>query len=338
MSNHDRAAALRARRDQRNAPDNLQPAAQHTSERPADLVVTSDMIPAPVQVEATGDLSHNEIHDLAVCENAVENLTTATWLAGKALQAICNRKLYRRTHTTFGAYVEERWEISERAAYQMMEEWPLAERLAQSLGKPATASHTRALLPVATRFGLAAAAGLYQQLRARAANENLRLTATITTQVVKAVLKTAGRQAGETQFKEAAQQLMAAQVLPLAAPNAAPTHRALPALAHSPAPALQNFADNHSQVTPPDTGANEAGTQNGAGPKPGSEGTGSKGAYDAVDVLRSILNRVIAIEEDLAKDVRVDPANHKEADCLRQDIVQRLTFATLSLQMSDLHS
>ncbi|MFC9246584.1 hypothetical protein ACFT7S_22115 [Streptomyces sp. NPDC057136] len=250
MSNHDRAAALRARREERNNSGNRQPATLHTSERPADLVITSDMIPAPVDVEATGDLSHEEIHDLAVCEGAVESLATATWLAGKALQAICKRRLYRRTHATFGTYVEERWEISERAAYQMMEEWPLAGHLAQALGRPATASHTRALLPVATRFGLDAAADLYQQLRDRSADENLRLTAAITGQVAKAILKNAGRQADETQFKEATQQLMATKILP---PPTAP--RPSHTLTTAPQPAAmaadpQNFAENPARTTP----------------------------------------------------------------------------------------
>ncbi|MEY9871124.1 hypothetical protein ABH931_000589 [Streptacidiphilus sp. MAP12-33] len=167
----DRTAALRARgQEQQNPPVGRQPMVRPTG-RPADLVVTSDMIPAPVEVQATGQLSPDEVDSLGTCERAVENLATATWLAGKALQAIRDGKLYRETHGTFEDYVTERWEIGERTAYQMIEEWPLAERLNHALGKPATASHARALLPVVARFGtdgLNAAAGLYEELRDRA--------------------------------------------------------------------------------------------------------------------------------------------------------------------------
>jgi hypothetical protein len=187
--------------------------------RPADLVITSDMIPTPVQVQATGQLTADEADALGTCERAVENLGTATWLAGKALQTIRDGKLYRQTHRTFEDYITERWEISERAAYLMIEEWALAERLNQALGKPATASHIRALLPVVARFGtdgLDAATGLYEELRDRAQTEGVRVTATLTGQVVKAVLKSAPKQTEATEFRAAARQLMEADSLPLA--------------------------------------------------------------------------------------------------------------------------
>jgi hypothetical protein len=120
MANNDRTAALRARRAQEHsAPATRQPAPNQTTTRPADLVITTDMIPSPALVEASGELTHEEIHQLGVCERAVENLATATWLAGKALQTIRDRKLYRQTHTRFDDYVTERWEIGERTAYQM---------------------------------------------------------------------------------------------------------------------------------------------------------------------------------------------------------------------------
>jgi hypothetical protein len=49
-------------------------------------------------------------------------------------------------------YITGRWEIGERTAHQMIEEWPLAERLNQALGRPHSAA------------GLDAAAGLYEPL------------------------------------------------------------------------------------------------------------------------------------------------------------------------------
>ena len=240
--NTDRTAALRARsQEQQNLPAGRQ-AAVHPTARPADLVITSDMIPAPVEVEATGQLTADEVDSLGTCERAVENLGTATWLAGKALQTIRDGKLYRQTHRTFEDYISERWEISERNAYLMIEEWALAERLNQVLGKPATASHIRALLPVVARFGddgLDAATGLYEELRDRAQTEGVKVTAALTGQVVKAVLKNASKQIEATEFRAAARQLMAADSLPLAigkGPAATPANAERPDGGSRPSP------------------------------------------------------------------------------------------------------
>jgi hypothetical protein len=257
----DRTAALRARSQEQNLPSG-RPATVRPTARPADLVITSDMIPTPVEVQATGQLTADEVDSLGTCERAVENLSTATWLAGKALQTIRDAKLYRHSHRTFEDYITERWEISERTAYLMIEEWPLAERLNQSLGKPATASHTRALLPVVARFGddgLDAAADLYEELRDRAQTEGVRVTAALTGQVVKAVLKSASKQIEAAEFRAAARQLMEADSLPRAIGRGpAPIPARVASLGSGsqmssgqPDPGLQNSAGNQEAVTAP---------------------------------------------------------------------------------------
>jgi hypothetical protein len=58
--------------------------------------------------------------------------------------------------------------------------------------------------------------GLYEELRDRAQTEGVRVTATLTCQVVKAVLKSASKQTEATEFRAAARQLMEADSLPLA--------------------------------------------------------------------------------------------------------------------------
>ncbi|WP_370192674.1 hypothetical protein [Streptacidiphilus sp. MAP5-52] len=212
------------------------------------------MIPTPVEGQAKGDLTPDEADALGTCERAVENLGTATWLAGKALQTIRDGKLYRQTHPRFEDYITERWEIGERTAYQMIEEWPLAERLNTALGKPATASHTRALLPVATQFGLDQAVTLYQELRTRAQDESVRLTASLIGQIVKAIRRAVGKQSEEVHFQEAARQVLAVPALPLAigtgtkpAPTqqqADPTRQSIGSDEN-----LRNFAKDHRTVT-----------------------------------------------------------------------------------------
>jgi hypothetical protein len=248
----DRSAPLRARATDTAAvirPEATLPMAP--TARPADLVITSELIPTAVDGQGNGPLGEVELHDLGVCERAVENLATATWLAGKALQTIRDGKLYRHTHARFEDYIAERWDISERTAYQMIEEWPLAERLNQAYGRPVTASHVRALLPVTTRFGLDAAAELYQQLRSRAQADGVRLTASITGQIAKAVLKRAGQQAEQIGFTQAAQQLITAQR------SLVETRAERPRLVAAPEsrpaapvdPGLRNFAGNHGEAT-----------------------------------------------------------------------------------------
>ncbi|TJZ98262.1 hypothetical protein [Actinacidiphila oryziradicis] len=361
MSSSDRTAALRARRtQQQNAPAGRQPAPRHTTGRPADLVITSDMIPAPVPVEASGDLNHEEIHQLGLCEQAVANLSTATWLAGKAMQSIRDRKLYRQTHTRFDAYIQERWEISERTAYQMIEEWPLAESLATKMGEPVTASHTRALIHVSHLFGLDAAADLYQQLHTRAADEELRLTATIISQITKAIIATTGKKAEAADFRATARQLVTAKALPLTAAPAqprrtlttgssgqAPAPVSTPPSASASAPtqeptSLRNFADNHGTVTTPDPGPQPAtGPQlpspialapDQAGTEADSGGTYVLALIERIAALAAALDKEVAPLDDLDAINWAQSSHAQRALELRDEAVADLSSSILTLK------
>jgi hypothetical protein len=336
---NDRTSALRSRRDQTSAPV---PNRVGTAGRPADLVITADMIPDPVTVDAAGDLTNTELHDLGVCERAVDNLSTARWLAGKALQSIRDRKLYRHTHSTFEEYVQDRWEMSERAAYQTIEEWPLAERLQQILGKPTTPSHTRALLPVAHRFGVALAVDLYQQLGPRAATDGLRLTAALTARVVQAILQQTGTKAEAPQFQEAARQLMSAPALPALetkarttapppAPTAIPSEPSNPllpkgfALDAHPSEAetgLQNFAGDNGRVTA--IGIEVTLTDASADRDYFSE---SPSPESVIRFLKLILHKVRDVEDAIDSLIGVDPFHDGETEDLRQEIHRRLLRA-----------
>jgi hypothetical protein len=358
MASSDRTAALRARRAQEHStPATRQPAPDHTTTRPADLVITTDMIPAPATVEASGALTHEEAHQLGVCERAVENLATATWLAGKALQSIRDRKLYRHTHTNFATYVQERWEISERTAYQMIEEWPLAERLNQLFGRPITASHTRALVQVSDLFGLDAAADLYQQLQARASEEDLRLTATIVSQITKAIIARTGRKAEVDDFREAAHEIVTSKALTLTTaptqsqralavasenPTSPPTGTSAPTPEPEPEPtSLQNFADNHEAVTTPDhptqhtTGPHLAFH---AGPAPEPAGTQPADGIRVLALLEHIVALAAAIDKEaapleaLATIDWAQPSDTRRAFDLRLEAIAELNSAILTLK------
>ncbi|WP_042374532.1 hypothetical protein [Streptacidiphilus neutrinimicus] len=359
MTPTDRSAPLRARTTDAAVirPDATLPMAP--TARPADLVITGELIPTPAGGQGSGPLSEVELHDLGVCERAVENLATATWLAGKALQTIRDGKLYRHTHARFEDYITERWDISERAAYQMIEEWPLAERLNQAYGKPVTASHIRALLPVTTRFGLDAATELYQQLRTRADADGVRLTAQITGQIAKAVLKRAGQQAEQIEFTQAAQQLITAQPSLVEARverprSASPVER--PAVAGGD-PGLQNFAGHHAEITAvrtaaqpgplvvDNTGAAQAGPVTvSSAPTDDRASSGEiGGALDgapssgvvrtAVGLYRDIVSHIHAIERLASSPCLVPngPGEEAEFDRLHDQITTRLAQVLHSL-------
>jgi hypothetical protein len=356
----DRSAPLRARTTDTAVVRQTSAMPMAATARPADLVITSELIPTAVDGRGSGPLSEVELYDLGVCERAVENLATATWLAGKALQTIRDGRLYRHTHARFEEYVTERWDISERAAYQMIEEWPLAERLNQAYGKPVTASHIRALLPVTTRFGLDDAVELYQQLRARAQKDGVRLTAQITGQIAKTVLKRAGQQAGGIEFGQAARLLITAQ--PSLAETRAERSRST-VLRDRPAatanePDLQNFAGHHGKVTAvsseaqagpgvDQTGAAPAGTAAGTGisaPMETGSSTAERGEVPdgvpasgatrtAVGLYRDIVRHIQAIERLANWPCLVPngPEEEAEFDQLHVQITTQLTQILHSL-------
>ncbi|RAG82433.1 hypothetical protein DN069_27590 [Streptacidiphilus pinicola] len=359
MTPTDRSAPLRARTTDTAAIRSDATFPMAPTARPADLVITSELIPTPADGRGSGPLSEVELHDLGVCERAVENLATATWLAGKALQSIRDGKLYRHTHARFEDYITERWDISERAAYQMIEEWPLAEHLNQAYGKPVTASHIRALLPVAARFGLDAATELYQQLRTRAQTDGVRLTAQITGQIARAVLKRAGQQAEHIAFTQAARQLITAQTsladTRVERPRSLASRERLAVATDDPGP--QNFAGHHAEITAvrpaaqpgpliaDNTGAAQAGpAAANSAPTDDRASSGELGAAPvtapnvgtartAVGLYRDIVSHILAIERLASSPCLVPngPDEEAEFDRLHVQITTRLTQVLHSL-------
>jgi hypothetical protein len=239
----------------------------------------------------------------------------------------------------------------------MIEEWPLAERLNQAYGKPVTASHIRALLPVTTRFGLDAATELYQQLRTRAQTDGVRLTAQITGQIAKAVLKRAGQQAEQIEFTQAAQQLITAQR------SLVETRVERPRLVAAPEsrpaapvdPSLQNFAGDHGEVTDvrpgaqpgpliEDRAAQPVPVAGNTAPKDANPATGELAgapvaapnvgtARTAVGLYRDIVSHIHAIEQLATSPCLVPngPDEEAEFDQLHLEITTRLAQILHSL-------
>lgn len=133
--------------------------------QPQGAAAFAAQLPAPHEpLTDSPVLMEDERRDLAACELAVDHLRVAFWAAGKALQVIRDGRLYRTTHATFEEYVEERWEMSRRQAYRLIEAWPLAERIGMCpIGHTRlTESQVRVLLPTAKQHGEEAAAEVYR--------------------------------------------------------------------------------------------------------------------------------------------------------------------------------
>ncbi len=145
-------------------------------------------VPTPYAPREAAELTPEERADLETCERAVSGLQTAFTVAGKALATINQARLYKETHSSFAAYVEDRWGMRKSQAYRLIEAWPVAVALSSGPNvsprgdtSAPPEKHVRALLPVVKRHGLDAARVVYEELR----EQDARVTTTRVTQAVR---------------------------------------------------------------------------------------------------------------------------------------------------------
>lgn len=151
----DRAAILLRGRKERAV---RRPDAHLAAAEPVDL----DNVPAPYEARGEAALDDAERADLATCEQAVAGLQRALAVAGKALATINAARLYRETHPTFEAYVQERWGMQRAHAYRLIDAWPVAAALSP-IGDTNEAQ-VRELLPAVKRHGIDTARAVYEEL------------------------------------------------------------------------------------------------------------------------------------------------------------------------------
>ncbi|MCM2424182.1 hypothetical protein [Streptomyces sp. RKAG293] len=146
---------------------------------------TADLLPSTEAVDASGELSAEELDELDRCERALANADQAQWMRGMAIHALRERKLFRENGRTWPEYCEEIG-LSESDANRMILEYPLARAIAQIWATPrmVPASHVRALLPLVPKFDLDGTAQGYVKLRAWAQENGQRVTATLLTSMI----------------------------------------------------------------------------------------------------------------------------------------------------------
>lgn len=83
------------------------------------------------QTESQGEVALNVAEEMKLeqCENVIKQGLGGFMLAGKALQAIRDEKLYRAKFTTFEDYCRKRWDLSDKYAYRLIDAYTVAMRL-----------------------------------------------------------------------------------------------------------------------------------------------------------------------------------------------------------------
>lgn len=165
---------------------------EHLRDQPFTLTHWSATLPEQdiTEDEASGPLSSEEQEQLAECHRAIDNARTAVWLLGRALEIVRRRRLHRGDGTrTWEQYLADEHDgMSERDARRLMEEWRLAKAVQEKVGKPAPASHVRAMRAYADSTSDDQAADDYAQLKRAFEAGQVRLAAhQITARVTKAV-------------------------------------------------------------------------------------------------------------------------------------------------------
>lgn len=89
--------------------------------------MTTDLIETTPAALA-GPLTADEQQDLRELEGVIDRGQKTFLEVGQALLSIRDERLYRETHTTFEAYINERWpEIGRRRAYQLLDSVGIAK-------------------------------------------------------------------------------------------------------------------------------------------------------------------------------------------------------------------
>lgn len=77
-------------------------------------------------------LTTSEQHELAAHEKVIERGLGVVYKVAAALLAIREKKLYRADYDTFKSYVEQRWDITEQRAYQLLDAAQIRSQLENS--------------------------------------------------------------------------------------------------------------------------------------------------------------------------------------------------------------
>lgn len=131
-----------------------------------------DKIPDPVEPAGDGDLTDEEKLTLEKCEEGIDLLTTATWVAGKSLDTIATGRLFRtmphkeepeRCYRTIEEWAWVEKGIRQSKCSKLRQGWEIGEVLL-ARGYDAPEGQVREIVPVKNAHGLKVAVGLYEMV------------------------------------------------------------------------------------------------------------------------------------------------------------------------------
>jgi hypothetical protein len=100
-------------------------------------------------VEIVPALSDAERVELAECEQTIAHGLRSFADVGNALAHVRDVRLYRETHATFEAYLDERWGMKRQRGYQLIDAADVVERVSKVFDTtPTSDSVARELVPV----------------------------------------------------------------------------------------------------------------------------------------------------------------------------------------------
>jgi hypothetical protein len=136
--------------------------------------------------------------------------------AGKALENIRDRRLYREPYKSFETYCRERWGMSRVQADRLIRAWRIAVKL-KPIGFNPVESQMRPIVPVRERHGLDAAVTVYRTV---AEAEGVTVTADVLKQVVSVL---PADEWDEPEAQKLIRACLAGELEPAAARQTAPT-------------------------------------------------------------------------------------------------------------------
>ncbi|MER6816436.1 hypothetical protein ABT299_44845 [Spirillospora sp. NPDC000708] len=174
-------------------------------------------LPEPVETpDAAGPLDPEERSLFKLCEKKVTTLRDAFLDAGKALENIRDRRLYRETHKSFEAYCRERWTMSRVQADRLIRAGRIAAKL-KPIGFNPVESQMRAVGPVDKRHGVDAAITVYRTV---AEADGVTVTADVLKRVVSVLPADTW---DESEARTRIRAYLAGELEPAAARQSAPT-------------------------------------------------------------------------------------------------------------------
>jgi hypothetical protein len=100
--------------------------------------------------QKTSHLTPEEREELAKLSKAIDDGLQRFRLVGLALARIRDRQLYRETHESFEAFIDQRWHMTRQRAYQLIEAATIAENVNRGLQTPVEPTSERQMRPLSS--------------------------------------------------------------------------------------------------------------------------------------------------------------------------------------------